>query len=307
MPIFTYLIHASIAALLVVLGVHMQTAAAQDVPATAATAACSNVDQPNPIFSQYPNSATGVLNVTMAIVPIPLTTARQMIPQQYGILEDAYRALMPGFPAGQYPVVIQAGHDHDIRFMDISIPDFSRAGFEFPFLDLLGDGMSNFRWAPEQLISASNPAAITGSQAYGTKVHAATFDPECNAYDDRAQGGTYFNGSAGANYLSLEMRRCAADDQAFPYTLAMFDAIINQPIFANGSTCDQQIRLFNTSLTQGAFEPVPVRGTVKSNLGPFKADTSFPDAAGFQAATPFIENNYLPCENFRGYKPVKTT
>ncbi|TDZ40098.1 hypothetical protein C8035_v004863 [Colletotrichum spinosum] len=301
MPLSTYFAQAFVAVLLVIFGLHMRTTAAQ-VPAPA----CTNVDQANPLHSQHPNNATGVLNITMAIIPIPMTTARQVIPSQYGILENALRAVMPNFPAGMYPVVVQAGHDHDIRFQDLSIPDFSRAGFEFPFLDLLGDGASSFRWAPEQLISASNPVAIGGSQAYGTTVHAASFGPDCNAYEASPQGGTSFNGSAGTKHISLEMRRAPAD-QPIPYSLAMFDSIVNQPIFANGSTCDQQIRFFNTSLTQGVFEPVPVRGTIKADLGPFSTDTSFSDVAGFQAATPFIENNYLPCEMFRGYNPVRTT
>ncbi|KAK1982866.1 hypothetical protein LZ30DRAFT_589638 [Colletotrichum cereale] len=298
----TYLAQASIAALMVILGVQMQTAAAQAAPPT-----CSTVDQPNPIFSQYPNNATGVLNVTMAIIPIPMTTARQIIPQQYAILENSFRALMPNFPAGMYPVVVQAGHDHDIKFQNFGIADFSRAGFEFPFLDLLGDGASSFRWAPAQMISASNPTAISGSEAYGTEVHASTFSPECDAYAPLPQGGNSFNGSAGATYMSLEMKQSSCGSQNPPYTLGMFDAIINQPIFANGTQCDQQIRFFNTSVTQGAFPPVAVRGAVKSNLAPFKTDTSFADVAGFQVATSFIENNYLPCEMFRGYNPIKTT
>ncbi|GKT84522.1 hypothetical protein Ct61P_02372 [Colletotrichum tofieldiae] len=315
MPFSIYLAQASIAALLVILGIQMQTAAAQATPPT-----CTNVDQPNPIFSQHPNNATGLLNVTMAIIPIPMTTARQIIPQQYGILESAFRALMPNFPAGMYPVILQAGHDHDIRFQDFQIPDFSARGRGFwltrstveswlrvPVPGPAGRRRIYVSMGPEQLISATNPTAVTGSEAYGTEVHAATFTPDCNAYEALPQGGgTYFNGSAGTNYVSLEMKK-ACGSQPFPYSLAMFDTIINQPIFANGSTCDQQIRLFNTTVTKGAFEPVPVRGTVKSNLGPFKTDASFPDVAGFQAATPFIENNYLPCEMFRGYTPVKTT
>ncbi|TQN71569.1 hypothetical protein CSHISOI_03921 [Colletotrichum shisoi] len=302
MPLSTYLVQAFIAAFMVLFGVQMQTAAAQGTPST-----CVTADQPNPIFSQYPNNATGLLNVTMAIIPISMTTARQIIPQQYGILEGAFRALMPDFPAGMYPVIVQAGHDHDIRFQDFQIPDFSRAGFEFPFLDLLGDGASSFRWAPEQLISATNAAAITGSEAYGTKVHAADFGPECDAYGVLPRGGgTYFNGSAGDKYVSLEMKK-SSEGRASPYSLGMFDSIINQPIFANGSNCDQQSRFFNTTVTKGAFEPVAVRGTVKSSIGPFGTEASFTDVAGFQAATAFIENNYLPCEMFRGYVPVKTT
>ncbi|KAF6808881.1 hypothetical protein CSOJ01_07243 [Colletotrichum sojae] len=301
MSLSTYIVQASIAAMLVVLGVHMQTTTAQATELT-----CVTVDQPNPLWSQFPNNATGVLNLTMAIIPIPMTTARQIIPPQYGILENALRAVMPDFPAGMYPVVVQAGHDHDIRFQEFKIPDFSRAGFEFPFLDLLGDGASSFRWAPEQMISVENPAAVEGSQAYGTVVHAASFEPKCDAYKSLPNGGTSFNSSAPGKYLSLEMQRAPAE-QPIPYTLAMFDSIVNQPIFANGSVCDQQIRKFDTPLTSGAFEPVPVRGTLKSNLGPLGADTCFPNAMGFQAATPFIENNYLPCEMFRGYNSVKTT
>jgi hypothetical protein len=86
---------------------------------------CLSQDQPNPIYSQFPNNATGALNTTLAIIPIPLETARRIIPAAYGILEDAYRALLPDFPSGKYPVLMQAGHDHDVRFMDIVIDDFS--------------------------------------------------------------------------------------------------------------------------------------------------------------------------------------
>lgn len=32
---------------------------------------------------------------------------------------------------------------------------------------------------------------------------------------------------------------------------------------------------------------------------------AFSNVAGFQVSTAFIENNYLPCEIFRGYKPIK--
>jgi hypothetical protein len=117
MPLSAYLAHVSLVALLVSSGFHLPTAAAQDV--------CTTQDQPNPIFSQYPGNATGALNTTLAIIPIPMAMARQIIPQQYAILEHAYRALMPDFPVDMYPALVQAGHDHDIRFQNSGIPDFS--------------------------------------------------------------------------------------------------------------------------------------------------------------------------------------
>jgi hypothetical protein len=56
-----------------------------------------------------------------------LETARRLIPPHYGILEKAYRTLIPNFPDGMYPVMVQAAHDHDVQFRayGVTIDDFS--------------------------------------------------------------------------------------------------------------------------------------------------------------------------------------
>jgi hypothetical protein len=82
-------------------------------------------DQPNPIASTYPTNATGTLNGTVAVIPISLDLARSIIPTQYRILEHAYRSLLPTFPEGMYPIVLQAVHDHDVQAFGFHIPDFS--------------------------------------------------------------------------------------------------------------------------------------------------------------------------------------
>lgn len=89
-------------------------------------ACASTSSQPNPIAQQYPNAPTGTFNATLAILPIPIDTARQLIPPQYAILEGAYRSLLPSFPEGMYPVLMQAGLDHDIQLasMNFKLPDF---------------------------------------------------------------------------------------------------------------------------------------------------------------------------------------
>jgi hypothetical protein len=89
--------------------------------------ACESHDHHNTLAELFPNNATGVLNATLAIIPVPLETARRLIPPQYGILEGAYRALVPHFPEGMYPVMVQAAHDHDVQFRayGITIDDFS--------------------------------------------------------------------------------------------------------------------------------------------------------------------------------------
>lgn len=86
---------------------------------------CTSIDQPNPIASIYPNNATGTLNGTVAVLPISLKLARQLIPPQYGILEHAYRALLPSFPKGMYPAIVQALHDHEVQAFGYKIDDFT--------------------------------------------------------------------------------------------------------------------------------------------------------------------------------------
>lgn len=86
---------------------------------------CQTVDQPNPIASLYPNNATGTLNGTILVLPIPLDFARQLIPSQYKILEHAYRHLLPWFPEGMYPAILQAVHDHGVQASGFQVPDFS--------------------------------------------------------------------------------------------------------------------------------------------------------------------------------------
>jgi hypothetical protein len=64
----------------------------------------SKESSPNPIASIYPTTPTGTVNGTLAIVPIPYQLAREIIPARYRVLNGAYKSLLPGFPAGKYPV-----------------------------------------------------------------------------------------------------------------------------------------------------------------------------------------------------------
>ncbi|KAL2132840.1 hypothetical protein VTI74DRAFT_3239 [Chaetomium olivicolor] len=265
---------------------------------------CASHDHPNPLAELFPNNATGVLNATLAIIPISLEAARRLIPPQYRILERAYRALLPGFPEGMYPVMLQAAHDHDVQFRayGITIDDFSRVGFEFPFLDLTGDGYSSFRWAPAQLISGINDIALEGSRAYGTMVSPAEYEPVCDAYRRLPNGATYFKGSSlsSSEFVELEMARLPQPTLS-PYPLELFKNITNQPTFANATSCDNMIRLFNTTMSVGDHAPVPVRGTINARVFPFEGEKAWVNVYGVQVATPFIENNYLDCRAMRGY------
>lgn len=258
---------------------------------------CQTHDAPNPIAHLYPGNATGTLNGTITVLPIPLSLAQQLVP--YKILTSAYQHLLPSFPADMYPAILQALHDHEVQAFGYKIPDFTRTGIEFPFLDMFNDGTS-FKWAPSLLMTAGHEIALKGARDYGTNVFDATFDPACDAYraaSGSALGTTVFEAKSedkGAAWISTLF----AQREGWTYPLDFFKNVTNQPTFADGKTCDNMIRLFNTSVTTHIET---VKGNVRANIPPFGREEVWEGAEGIRLDSAFIENNYLPCENFRGY------
>lgn len=167
-------------------------------------------------------------------------------------------------------------------------------------MDLLGDGYSSFRWAPAQLITADHEIALQGSMAYGTKVSPAEFEPLCDAYQSLPGGATYFKARSMGEYAEVEVAKLSRSATS-PYSIEMFKNITNQPTFANGSTCDNMVRLFDSSMSRGVYEPVFVKGRVGANIAPLEEAVEWSDVYGVQIATPFIENNYLDCWTMQGY------
>ena len=103
------------------------------IAATSATI-CKSQSQPNPIAKDRPNEVTGTINGTTAIVPVPYSVARSIVPSQYPILRAAYEKLIPGFPKDMFPAEFEAVQDHDVQSMGIKIPDFSVG--DLPIIDM---------------------------------------------------------------------------------------------------------------------------------------------------------------------------
>jgi hypothetical protein len=77
--------------------------------------------------------------------------------------------------------------------------------------------------------------------------------------------------------------------------------ITNQPAFGSGiNVCDNYITLWNSSVTQGEYAPVPVKGTVKI-VPPYYPTPTTLDAWGYRMDNSFIENNNVKCEDLQGY------
>jgi hypothetical protein len=160
------------------------------------------------------------------------------------------------------------------------------------------------------MISATNEIALQGSLAYGTEVTPAEFDPPCDAFKQQRNGSLHFKAvgtQSPTTYMEVDFIPVLASalNRNGHYPLEAFMNITNQPTFANGTTCDNMIRLFNTSMTRGpAYAPVPVIGTVRAN-GIFPSlDSVWHGVRGVHVATPFIENNYLDCQTMKGYQDI---
>ncbi|KAI2608202.1 uncharacterized protein GGS25DRAFT_265102 [Hypoxylon fragiforme] len=274
---------------------------------------CLSQDSPNQHATSYPDFISGNLNGTLLIIPIPLDAARQVIPKEYGIVEGAYRALLPSFPRGMYPMMAQIVHDHDLQIAsyNISVEDFSvrimtyfvysctspdsptrvqRAAFEFPFIDLLGDGHSSFRWAGTSIITALNPSAIEGSEGYGVTVHPGVFDPPCDPYRSLPNGTMYSHAQSSSSTGDIFMTIASWTSlDTIPYPMDFIQNITTQPVFADPQLCDNYLRLYNTTLTTGETAPVPVRGTVTAKLEPFADTRVWQGVYGWRLATPFLE------------------
>jgi hypothetical protein len=150
-------------------------------------------------------------------------------------------------------------------------------------------------------MTAGHEIALKGAMDYGTNVFASAFDPPCDAYRSvprsRDPSTTHFSAkSSDAGAASIDTLFSSTTKDIFP--LGFFMNVTNQPTFADGKTCDNMIRLFNTSVTTSIET---VRGSVKAKIPPFTQEHEWNDVHGLRMDTAFIENNYLPCENFRGY------
>ncbi|KAI1799483.1 hypothetical protein F4811DRAFT_96490 [Daldinia bambusicola] len=276
---------------IVVLSV-IQTASSSQYALPLSQDLCVSQDFPNKHAQQYPTVVSGNLNGTALIVPIPLDTARQVIPKEYGIIENAYKTLLPSFPDGMYPMMAQIVHDHDLQLpaYNSSLPDFSRASLEFPFLDIFGGGHTPFRWAATFMISAENEVAIEGAENYGADVYPSMFDPHCDAYEMLPSGTTYARSwsnsneaQGGTKFMTIETVPSPGN---VPYPMDFIENITNQPVFANTRTCDYYTRLFNTALSRSAE---PVVGSVSVNLEPFSQPQNWSGVYGWRLATPFLE------------------
>ncbi|KAL8926698.1 MAG: hypothetical protein Q9208_002772 [Pyrenodesmia sp. 3 TL-2023] len=269
---------------------------------------------PNPVATVYPSNITGTINATTTIVLVSLPYARSLLPSRFAnsILTHAYTRF--NIHPSTYPLVLEAVIDHDIRFSNINaVRDFSSIRFTFPFLDLLGDGYSNFRYIGYIYLPPDNVLVINGTEAYGSTVLPAFFDPPDAPYKYTKNNkfisfAVYANSSISSHHHRQKSNHLVASTRfrdtpnISPVPLAFFKNITNQPLFGNNSDiCGNQIALWNTTTSTGAYAPQGIVGEASISPPLVPRKTVFRGIRGIRADRTFIETNYLPCASLKGY------
>ena len=152
-------------------------------------------------------------------------------------------------------------------------------------------------------MTSNHEIALKGAGDYGTNTFPATFEPGCDAYkavsNSKTPGTTYFRASSLEGAESLSTLFAPTEAEAFPFEF--FKNATNQPTFADGKTCDNMIRLFDTSVSMAPNRIERVVGTVRAHIHPFTGEQEWREVHGLRLDSAFVENNYLDCESFRGY------
>ena len=262
---------------------------------------------PNPLAAAYPNVPTGVINSTTSVKLVSYAYARALIPSQYPILTAAYARF--GIPPSKYPLIIETTIDHDVRFEGINaIPDFSSFRISFPFVDRLNNGFSSFRFLNYIYLAPTVPVAIAGAEMYGEVVLPGVFDPPGAGYAITPGGNVEFKVYGGLLNQSLKLDPVGHalfhftrnSTNIAPFPLDFYVNVTSQPQFGtNPAICDNQLRLWNTSVTTGSPEVTPksIVGSVKVSPPLVPETIIFTNVHGVTAETAFIENNDASCES----------
>ncbi|KAL8997217.1 MAG: hypothetical protein Q9188_006382, partial [Gyalolechia gomerana] len=222
---------------------------------------------PNPLARTFPYNVTGTINGTTSVLLVPIPYAQSLLPTRFSksILTHAYTRF--NIPPSAYPIVIEATIDHDIRFNNsVALADFSSLRLTFPFVDLLGDGYSNFRYTSYIYLPSSIPAAIRGAEAYGITVIPAFFDPPDAPYTLTPNSkGKVFSFEVYSNTSSschnhknqiVASLNFHSSTTISPFPLSFYKNVTNQPMFGNNiNVCDNMLALWNTSTSTGEYAP----------------------------------------------------
>ncbi|KAM0339567.1 hypothetical protein ACHAPU_010866 [Fusarium lateritium] len=221
---------------------------------------------PNTLARYNPANRTMSANITYCIVPINKGLVKTIT--GYDPLPvDA--SILPSFPAGKHPLIVQSGYDNDIRMtalnlIPLQIDSLMQGSLIIPYVDVTKDGKTPIAAPVNYYIGGTNgqplqalvpSIASSVSPFEGTTIFPATFAPDVSAAKSLPNGfySTQVKPFLLPNTISGPGVYAEAFDILFeltsdsPYTAHTFHSLINIPQLLNNGKCQRNTIYFNES------------------------------------------------------------
>ncbi|SPJ75948.1 uncharacterized protein FTOL_05679 [Fusarium torulosum] len=219
---------------------------------------------PNTLARYNPANRTMSANTTYCLVPINKSLVKTIT--GYDPL-DIDASILPSFPAGKHPLIVQSGYNNDIRMtalnlLPLQIDSLMQGSLIVPYVDVTKDGKTPIGAPVNYYIGGTNgqtlqaivPSIASGVSPFeGTTIFPAIFAPDTSAAKPLPNGfySTQVKPFLLPNPVSGPGVYAAAFDILFeltnesPYTAHTFHSLINNPQLLNNKKCQRNTVYFN--------------------------------------------------------------
>ncbi|KAJ4009488.1 hypothetical protein NW752_009078 [Fusarium irregulare] len=221
---------------------------------------------PNTLARYNPANRTMSANTTYCLVPIDKSLVKEIT--GYDPL-DIDTDILPSFPEGKHPLIVQAGYNNDIRMtavnlIPLQIASLMQASLIVPYVDVTKDGETPIGAPVNYYIGGTNgralpaivPSIASGISPFeGTTIFPATFAPDTSAAQPLPNGeySIQVKPFLLPNTVSGPGIYAEAFDMLFeltndsPYTAHTFHSLLNIPQLLNNGKCQRNTVYFNES------------------------------------------------------------
>lgn len=177
--------------------------------------------------------------------------------------------ILPAFPPGMHPLIVQAGYINDIRMtalnlVPLQIDSLMQGSLIVPYLDVTKDGKTAIGAPAKFYIGGTNnqpleaivPSVAAGISPFeGTTTFPATFVPDTAAaqslpngfYSQQVKLVLVPNPVSGPGVIASAYDMLYALTKMSPYTDRTFHALLNIPQLLNNGKCQRNTVYFNES------------------------------------------------------------
>ncbi|KAK2590215.1 hypothetical protein QQS21_012103 [Conoideocrella luteorostrata] len=219
---------------------------------------------PNTLAQYNPMNRTQSSNSTLCILPITKQAAQAVT--GFAPL-DVPVDVLPSFPAGMHPLLVEVGYSNDIRMtplnlIPLQIPALMQASVLVPYTDVTQDGKTPISYPLNVYIGGTNgqdvqaivPTLASGLSPFeGTTAFAARFAPDTSASQPLNNG--LYSAQVKPYLLPNQVSGPGVYAEAFdvlysitsqsPYTAHTFHTLVNLPHRLNNGRCQRNTNYYN--------------------------------------------------------------